>query len=220
MEYNMEEFVTTLIVKHQLITDSIDKIKSTNQGENQIRLFLLAIRNLLKSESAFVLMDSAIPLKIKEFIFFNRFNYLDCDLTCLMNEIIVLLNDITTKDDTQINLLVNNYLTYQEECRKINFQENQQLLECIAYDMIVYTNLVYETLMDLDCDVLFLASTNYFLAFFPDLYQNSFFLDQTIKKIESCCNMRGFCNFVYRKKARDTRNRFYKVYSYNKNGNK
>lgn len=210
MEDMRKKFVAMLVVKNQLINASIDQIMKINEGEARTEVFLSAINQLLKDENAFVLMDSGLLLKIEEFINERRFRYSNNELNHLINEVIVELNSIKTKNEDQINLIKNGYLAYQEDCRKISFRENEELLCSMAYDIIVYMNLEKGSLADLEFDGLFLASTNYFLRTVPEIYDDSSFLEQTLQKIEYGCYARGFKNIGYRKYAKSTKTAFQK----------
>lgn len=205
-----KKFVAMLVVKNQLINASIGQIKKINEGKDRTKLFLSTINRLLKDESAFVLMDSKLLLKIEEFINERRFMYSDYELNSLINAVIVELNNIKTKNEVQINLLRNGYLAYQEECRKTEFRENEELLCCMAYDIIVYMNLEKGSLADLEFDGLFLATTNYFLKTVPEIYNDSSFLEQTLQKIENGCHAHGLKNLRYRKHAKITKATFQK----------
>lgn len=210
MENMREKLVASLVVKNQLVNASIEQIMKINEGEARTKMFLSAINRLLKDETAFVLMDSRLLLKIEEFINERRFRYSNNELNRLINEIIIELNSIKTKNEDQINLLKNGYLAYQEDCRKIRVRENEELLCSMAYDIIVYMNLEKGSLAELEFDGLFLATTNYFLRTAPEIYDDSAFLEQTLQKIENGCYTRSFKNIGYRKYAKSTKAAFQK----------
>lgn len=213
VDENRKKFVTMLVIKNQLINSSIEEIMEINESESQTKIFLSAINQLLKDEAAFILMDSKLLIKIEEFIHEKRFKFSNNEINCLINEVIVRLNSIKTKNEVQINLLKNGYLIYQEDCRKTEFKDNEELLYCMAYDIIVYMNLEKGSLADLEFDGLFLATTNYFLETVPEIYCDPLFFSQTLERIDHGCHTHGFKNFKYREYAKKTKESFQKKLS-------
>lgn len=211
MEYNIQDFLTVIQLKNQLINLSFEQLLELNKTEDQHVQYVSSINTLLQKEEAFVFMDSDILHKIENLIYKQRFllDSMQVDSLMQINRTILKLNELKFKTAGYINSLKNSYLFYQENCRRIEFEENDDLLISMAYDFEVYRSLQNGQLNDLE-DIFFFGSTNYFLESIPELYQNSSFYDQTLQKLVQDSKKRGFWNKCGRGCAKKTLDNFQK----------
>lgn len=209
MEYSIQDFLTVIQLKNQLINLSFEQLLELNKTEMQHVQYVSSINTLLQKEEAFIFIDSDILCKIENLIYKQRFllDPMQADSLIQINHAIVKLNELKFETEGHINSLKNSYLFYQEDCRGIEFEDNGGLLVSMAYDFEVYSGLQNGRLDDLEGD-LFLGSTNYFLENIPELYQNSSFYNQTLQKLVQDSNRRGIWNRCYR--AKETLDNFQK----------
>lgn len=172
--------------------------------------FLSLVVMLLEYEDVFLLLDEAFIDKIRTVIHSIRFDIKDKNCIEVINGIIMELNILQNLSENVKNSRLNNYVVYQEDCRKLDFERTEELLVALSYDAIVFESLVLDDKSDELDDIFFVCSTNYFISNFPELYQDAKFLESTMKKLNDISNIRGFQQRMLREYARDT-NQFFKT---------
>lgn len=145
--------------------------------ENEYIKFIGLTLFLLSKEPEFLIFVTPIVDRIMKIINNNRYDY---NIHDEENEIIRSLN--TLKNYTTEELK-EEYRQIQREERVYNFESDSDILYSIAYDSVVIDYLEAGNLDNIK-EKYFIASTNYLLENFPNLYsKNRNYIDITINKL-------------------------------------
>lgn len=211
-EYTLADFENVICLKNQLICVPLETLLDVYNDSENFVTFLDTFCVLANTDSAFMLFSDELADKVGDVIAQNRFKYKDKEIVNAMNEIIGYLNGIKNYDTSYKNLLMNGYLAYQEDCRDIEMEDTQTLLESMAYDAIAYCALKEDKLEMIDLDDMFLASVNYLMIAMPEMFKDEKVKEVLMKKLDELDKKGGFFkNRVTRTYAKDTREKFQKI---------
>ena len=184
-KYSLDDFYNVLLLRNHLEFLSVKQLEDLYQDTTNFLVFLDTIAVFSEIDSAFLLFKDEYISKIERIISINRFKSNDSDIKEIINSIIIFLNQIKCYDTTYKNILKNNYLAYQEDCRKVEMDSEQILLESLGYDAVAYKAIVESNLeLIKDADDYFLASINYFIEVIPELFKNNEIKQLVIDSIE------------------------------------
>lgn len=211
-EYTINDFENVLCLKNQLISVPISTLLDVYCDKENFITFLDTCIVLISTDSGFMLFSDELGEKVKEIIGQNRFKYKDKEIVEAMNSIIGYLNETITYSDSYKAILMNGYLAWQEDCRKIEMEDNQIFLEAMAYDALVYCALKENNMELIDKDDMFLSSVNYFMVVFPEIFNDSKVTKLLLEKLAEQETKKGFFkNRTTRVYARETREIFEKI---------
>ncbi len=184
-KYSLDDFYNVLLLRNHLEFLSVKQLEDLYQDTTNFLVFLDTIAVFSEIDSAFLLFKDEYISKIERIISINRFKSNDSDIKEIINSIIIFLNQIKCYDTSYKNILKNNYLVYQEDCRKVEMDSEQILLESLGYDAVAYKAIVESNLeLIKDADDYFLASINYFIEVIPELFKNNEIKQLVIDSIE------------------------------------
>ncbi len=184
-KYSLDDFYNVLLLRNHLEFLSVKQLEDLYQDTTNFLVFLDTIAVFSEIDSAFLLFKDEYISKIERIISINRFKSNDSDIKEIINSIIIFLNQIKCYDTSYKNILKNNYLAYQEDCRKVEMDSEQILLESLGYDAVAYKAIVENNLeLIKDADDYFLASINYFIEVIPELFKNNEIKQLVIDSIE------------------------------------
>lgn len=184
-KYSLDDFYNVLLLRNHLEFLSVKQLEDLYQDTTNFLVFLDTIAVFSEIDSAFLLFKDEYISKIERIISINRFKSNDSDIKEIINSIIIFLNQIKCYDTSYKNILKNNYLAYQEDCRKVEMDSEQILLESLGYDAVAYKAIVENNLeLIKDADDYFLASINYFIEVIPELFKNNEIKHLVIDSIE------------------------------------
>ncbi len=184
-KYSLDDFYNVLLLRNHLEFFSVKQLEDLYQDTTNFLVFLDTIAVFSEIDSAFLLFKDEYISKIERIISINRFKSNDSDIKEIINSIIIFLNQIKCYDTSYKNILKNNYLAYQEDCRKVEMDSEQILLESLGYDAVAYKAIVESNLeLIKDADDYFLASINYFIEVIPELFKNNEIKQLVIDSIE------------------------------------
>ncbi|MCI8569276.1 MAG: hypothetical protein HFJ11_04740 [Bacilli bacterium] len=184
-KYSLDDFYNVLLLRNHLEFLSVKQLEDLYQDTTNFLVFLDTIAVFSEIDSAFLLFKDEYISKIERIISINRFKSNDSDIKEIINSIIIFLNQIKCYDTSYKNILKNNYLAYQEDCRKVEMDSEQILLESLGYDAVAYKAIVESNLeLIKDADDYFLASINYFIEVIPELFKNNEIKQLVIDSIE------------------------------------
>ncbi len=184
-KYSLDDFYNVLLLRNHLEFLSVKQLEDLYQNTTNFLVFLDTIAVFSEIDSAFLLFKDEYISKIERIISINRFKSNDSDIKEIINSIIIFLNQIKCYDTSYKNILKNNYLAYQEDCRKVEMDSEQILLESLGYDAVAYKAIVENNLeLIKDADDYFLASINYFIEVIPELFKNNEIKQLVIDSIE------------------------------------
>lgn len=184
-KYSLDDFYNVLLLRNHLEFLSVKQLEDLYQDTTNFLVFLDTIAVFSEIDSAFLLFKDEYISKIERIISINRFKSNDSDIKEIINSIIIFLNQIKCYDTSYKNILKNNYLAYQEDCRKVEMDSEQILLESLGYDAVAYKAIVESNLeLIKDADDYFLASINYFIEVIPELFKNYEIKQLVIDSIE------------------------------------
>ncbi len=184
-DITMDDFINVICLRNQLLVVPTDEFVEKHREEERFLSFLDTLAVLTMIDSAFFLFSDELIEKAKAVIFEYRFNYKDTNIVEAINQAILYFNTIRNYDESCKKLLKNGYLGYQEDCRKITIEDENQFLELLAFDAVVYFALA-EDKMDIvgDDDAFFLASINYLIESIPELFNDEEIKNRAMKKLE------------------------------------
>lgn len=137
-KYSLDDFYNVLLLRNHLEFLSVKQLEDLYQDTTNFLVFLDTIAVFSEIDSAFLLFKDEYISKIERIISINRFKSNDSDIKEIINSIIIFLNQIKCYDTSYKNILKNNYLAYQEDCRKVEMDSEQILLESLGYDAVAY----------------------------------------------------------------------------------
>ena len=137
-KYSLDDFYSVLLLRNHLEFLSVKQLEDLYQNTTNFLVFLDTIAVFSEIDSAFLLFKDEYISKIERIISINRFKSNDSDIKEIINSIIIFLNQIKCYDTSYKNILKNNYLAYQEDCRKVEMDSEQILLESLGYDAVAY----------------------------------------------------------------------------------
>lgn len=211
-DYTLEDFENVICLKNQLITVPIDALLEVYGSRNEFISFLNTFCTLAETDSAFMLFSDEMIQKVRDIIGNKRFDYKEKEIVDIMNEILGYLNTLQTYSTSYKNLLMNGYLSWQEDCRKIEMENTQIFLESMAYDAIVYWALKEDELEKVGYDDMFLASVNYIMEVMPESFDDLEVKDRLFRKLDELGNKKGFFkNRTTRTFAKETKENLQKI---------
>ena len=211
MEYRIEVFAEVLLLKQQLVKESLDfMINQCRERKSYLR-FLTTTKALLDLDSGFLLQTHVLLERLETILYSKRYEWKDQETNEWMNQIIPLLNEIKTYSDIKRNSILEHYLLYQEEIRMLCFEDQKAFLEALTFDATTYQALKTNLSQTIKEEDLFLSSTNYFIETIPEIYEDATVSEQTERKIRECENKKGLWNRALRKYAQATNLNFQKI---------
>lgn len=174
MTNNMEinDFENLLVLKSQLITLSLEKIKEQYTDVSSYILFVDTVGCMLNEESAFLYLSETFPKKIKEILQIHRFDIENSEVVEAINDITIDLNNIENASIDYRKMILTNYIEYQKDIRHFDFDTFEDFFNALAYDALVFLNLKgVITIPNINNDLL-LSSIGYIIESCPDFFKN------------------------------------------------
>jgi len=160
----MLDYENILCLRNQLINVPVEVLLEKYDGRDEFSLFVDAVAAFCQKDSAFLLFDESFIEKIETVILEYRTKFKDVpNLTKVVNEIIVYLNEVKGYSDTFKNSLKEHYLDWNEDCRDIIFATEEVFIDALAYDAVAFTALKEGNMELIQADALFISSVNYFI---------------------------------------------------------
>lgn len=197
-------------MKNQLLNLSFDDLFKKYQTEKMYGAFLDTVQVMRESDSGFFVFSPASIQKIEDLISYQRFLYIDKDLSFVANDITRYLNQLKATELHQINLQKEHYLDWHEEMRYLSFASEDDFLFTLSYDAVSYYKLQQNDFTDL-LEVPFLSSVNYFVGFLPELFQEEKIASRACQQIDCIIGQKGFRKRSIRAYAEQTKENFQKV---------
>lgn len=200
----MLDYENILCLRNQLVNVPIEVLLEKYSGRDEYLLFVDAVAALCQKDSAFLLFDEMFIEKIEKVIVAYRLEYKDTpNLTKVVNEIIVYLNEIKGYSVSMQNSLKEHYLDWNEDVRDISFKEEEGFIDALAYDAVAFMALKEGNMELIQADALFMASVNYFVATCPEFFDNPLVKERAINKLIELSKKELFFN-SNREYAKDT----------------
>ncbi len=211
-DYTLEDFENVICLKNQLICVPTKTLLEVYNDKENFIAFLDNFSVLANTDSAFMLFSEDMVQKVRDIIRNNRFKYKEKEIVTAMNEIILYLNNLQSYSQSYRNILMNGYLIYHEDCRKIEMEDTQIFLESMAYDAVVYWALKYNKMEEIERDDMFLASVNYIMEAMPEFFADLKVQALLFKKLDELERKKGFFkNKTTRIFAKETKENFQKI---------
>lgn len=171
MDYNKEEFIRLLGYKSNVIRDNKTTLIEKYNSKELYKQFLIDTLRILEVEKPFFLLDDSYRDKVLDVINFYRFTFKDKELFSLANEIISEMNGLSMFTPETENDIIDEFICGHEDIRELEFIDLNDFINTLAQDIDVYLALMSGDLSIIE-DVMFIGTTNYFLAAQPDIYQD------------------------------------------------
>ncbi len=171
MDYNKEEFIRLLGYKSNVIRDNKTTLIEKYNSKELYKQFLIDTLRILEVEKPFFLLDDSYRDKVLDVINFYRFTFKDKELFSLANEIISEMNGLSMFTPETENDIIDEFICGHEDIRELEFINLNDFINTLAQDIDVYLALMSGDLSIIE-DVMFIGTTNYFLAAQPDIYQD------------------------------------------------
>ena len=167
---NKEEFIRLLGYKSNIIRDNKTTLIEKYNSKELYKQFLVDTLRVLEVEKPFFLLDDSYKDKVLDVINVYRFMFKDKELLALANKIISEINGLNFTPETE-NDIIDEFICGHEDIRELEFTDLNDFINTIAQDIDVFLALVAGDLSMID-DVMFIGTTNYFLAAQPEIYQD------------------------------------------------
>ena len=171
MDYNKEEFIRLLGYKSNVIRDNKTTLIEKYNSKELYKQFLIDTLRILEVEKPFFLLDDSYRDKVLDVINFYRFTFKDKELFSLANEIISEMNGLSMFTPETENDIIDEFICGHEDIRELEFIDLSDFINTLAQDIDVYLALMSGDLSIIE-DVMFIGTTNYFLAAQPGIYQD------------------------------------------------
>lgn len=187
MECNTEDFLNIMYLECQLVNATLEEFISEYQTKDMYALLIDTLNIMMDVDSGFFLLDSKFIERIEKVIYEERFKYKEKDFVDATNNVIVNLNKRKSYSKELKEQILNSYMAYHEELRKLNFDDYQDLIYALGCDAIIYDCLRQEKIeSDLEIkDEYFFGTINYLLNTIPEVYQDSNLKNATLEKLET-----------------------------------
>lgn len=181
----MEDFINVLALKNQLINANFSELMRDYQNDYDLYLqFLNTVCILLKTDSGFLLFSKESIDKIFNIVNIHRFDTDDKEVIACINDIIGEINNIRGYSAEVKKMMMNSYLAFHEDIRKINILNGDTLIQLIANDALCLFNIVNrEELKDKE-EYMFLSSLNYLIYSCPELFEDEDFKNEAMRKVD------------------------------------
>ena len=203
LNYSVEEFVRLLVYKTNLIRDSKQTLLEKYASRQAYEQFIRDTKDLLDTEAPIFILDDDYIDKVQTVISELRFEHRDSKLISEANEIISDLNGLSNLSPERENQIIDKYICMHEDVREVEFLDLQDFINTIGQDIDFYLALLAHDILSVD-SVIFLSSTNYFLAAVPSLYEDETLCDITKERAEQIRKTPGVKEYNKRKCAKRT----------------
>ena len=183
MDYTTEDFVNVLLLRNQLVNVELSELMKFYEDYDRFCTFLRSVLVLRDVDSAFLLFRPEFIEKIERVIQIHRFGEKRSEVWGDINEIVLYLNQIKSYSDDFREMLKEDYRTYQQDCRKTPFEDENEFLYSMAYDAVVYCAIQRNDMDFITEDDMYLVSINYFIETFPEMFQDPAIQQRVLEKI-------------------------------------
>lgn len=181
----MEDFINVLALKNQLINaDYNELIRDYNKDYNLYLQFLDSVCVLLKTDSGFLLFSKDSIEKILNIINIHRFDCQDKEVITCINDIIGEINKIKGYSTEVKKMMMDSYLAFHEDIRKIHILNGDTLIQLIANDALCLFNIVDREELKPKEEYMFLSSLNYLSYSCPELFDDEDFKNEALRKVD------------------------------------
>lgn len=170
---NVITFINSLWLKNILVTKTESDIIEMCKDEEIFLSLLIAFRDLMQVEQAFMHLDDSFTSKLEEVIYHYRFLYKDSSWD-MVNDAIGVLNLLNSVPSNRSIYYAFEYRSYQEDVRKENYCSLDQFLNQNASDIIVFYNTLAGGNLVVSREQL-VASYQYFSEVCPEMFLNDEF---------------------------------------------
>lgn len=203
LNYSIEEFVRLLVYKTNLMRDSKETLLKKYASREMYEAFLRDTRDLLDTEAPIFILDDDYIDKVQTVISELRFEHRDKKLIAAANEIITELNNLSNLSPERENEIIDKYICMHEDVREVEFINLKDFIDTISQDMDFYLALIAHDITSID-SVIFISSTNYFLAAVPSLYEDEELCSISKERAEKIRQIPGIKAYNKRKCAKRT----------------
>lgn len=209
-ECSIKDFFNVLVLKNQLITLNSYEMKELYQDYSNYIIFLDTFCVLTSIDSGFLFLNDDIVDKIEKVVNYNRFNT-DFYTYEIINKIIQYLNLIKGYSSEQRNLYQKSYLVYQEDIRKVQINNIDELLQYLTYDARMVIAIEDDNTEIIDDDKMFMSSLNYLIETAPEVFQNPLVYKFMKERLNSIKIKPMSFSFKTKKLIKDTRNNYQRI---------
>jgi len=205
--------IAKLYLKHQLIYMTPKEMMEIYKDLESYTDFLYTAIDLITEETAYFYLQEFLIEKIMIVTNKFRFDYIkEPEINDLVNKIILSANNIKFNMNNMeyVGPLIANYVLYQSDMRKINFEDDIELLTSIGQDYAVFYGLANkdETMYK---EEFFLMSTNYFLNCCEEIYEYPEVKEESERKLKSLSKSIFKTNPIIKQYADETKKIFKKI---------
>lgn len=177
----VQDFINVLYLRHQLCCQTEEEMIRKIKGDDHFSAFLDTALSLVTLECGFMYFTSEFADKINAVMNSRRFTTKDKNDSEKINEIIRLINGLNCTEIPLKSVYALNYKFYQEELRETTFKTNNNFLESLGYDYVVFYALEYDMVDEIDKEnyCLVLPSLLFLLKECPEIFQDGDVLDNT-----------------------------------------
>ena len=170
-----EEFLdfNNMIVLRSALCSAPDKDLQRVYSEPSAYLsFLDSVAILTQNDGPFLLFADIFLDKILNVVSIHRFDFDDPEVKACCNDIIDYVNYLKAMPESQVNMLKNNYLAYEEDLRECTFHTTEAFLASLLYDAYVFQYLLTGRQDELRDETNVILSLNYLMKSVPEFFQN------------------------------------------------
>lgn len=184
MDDEMVMYFANLIVKNQLICNSVDELKEFYKEEDSFVDFLNAIAIISQNEPAFILLSQDIRDSISSVINDHRYSC-DKEISEYINNVISYLNSMSALSQDLSDVMTFSYADFHEKLRNARFINLESFLYSLAYDAIVFTALYDDNLDSIDNKDMAICSIDYFVGTYPKFFEDENIKNRAIKVLDT-----------------------------------
>lgn len=177
--FDVVKFQNMLLVKHELVVGSVEKLKELNSDFSEYVRFINTLIDLINEENVYFLLDPSIMDKLLEFLNEDRFSSEYTKIRGVISDIIGAINRIKNVDEAEKQMLLANYKAYQEKSRGVKIDTYHDLLYVVSSDAIAFENII-GNIDIIEDDIMFVVSIKYFVNCAPEIFLNEQIYKNTV----------------------------------------
>jgi hypothetical protein len=210
-EYSLSDFENVLLLRNQLVNAPMEKLIKYYSDYDNYLAFIDTVAVLSAIDSGFLLIYKEAINKISNIVQINRFKAKNEEEVNAINSVINYLNVVNSYEDYYACLLKLGYLDYQEQCRKVGFDSEEELICSLSNDAIVYCALKEGNIDDIGDPFYFLESINYLFETIPEFFKDEKVQERFITLLNTEKKKIKFFNFNLKDYYKDTKEAFQKI---------
>lgn len=199
-ENNIKSFEFEINVKSHILSTPVDTLQEMVQGKTTYVYFVQMLYCLIHNEPALILLDKKYLDKVYKVIGVHRFDEIGREMTDDINELVILINNITSRSEDEKNYVIENYIVDQCKKRKISILSKNDCIRFInsmIYDAVIVNAIETKDFSTIEDPNAFICTVNYILEEMPELLVYEDALDTSNEYLDEINNNSTFIERIY-----------------------